>query len=255
MRNPAVKTILVLTFGVVIATLTAVSTAQPTGDGCAAAEPQRETRALPGFSRIEVVGDAGIVLRQGKTEAVTIDAPAELLPRIRTVVQDRILYIDVSQERRLSDWTHMFGARQTPRITVDFIQLERLEAGGAIKLFADALRANELRFDFSGASTVRIGNLQASRLHLEGSGATKVELTGKVGVQVVDLSGAGSYLARGLESDRAEVHVSGAGKAFVNANTSLAVEISGAGLVEYSGNPKLEQDISGIGKVRRREPD
>jgi hypothetical protein len=90
---------------------------------------------------------------------------------------------------------------------------------------------------------------------LEGSGATKVELTGKVGVQVVDLSGAGSYLARGLESDRVEVHVSGAGKAFVNAKTSLAVEISGAGLVEYSGNPKLEQDISGVGKVRRREPD
>jgi hypothetical protein len=250
-----VKTILVLTFGVVIATLAAVSTAQPTAGGCAVAEPQRETRALPGFSRIEVVGDADIVLRQGKAEAVTIDAPAELLPRIRTVVQDRILYIDVAQERRLSDWTHMFGARQKPRITVDFIQLERLEAGGAIKLFADGLRANELRFDFSGASTIRIGNLQASRLHLEGSGATKVELTGKVGVQVVDLSGAGSYLARGLESDRVEVHVSGAGKAFVNAKTSLAVEISGAGLVEYSGNPKLEQDISGVGKVRRREPD
>ena len=249
------KTIIVVTFGVVIATLAAVATAQATGEARAVAEPQRQTRALPSFNRIEVVGVADVVLRQGKAEAATVDAPAGILPRIRTVVRDRTLYIDVSQERRWSDWTHLFGGQHTPRITVDFIQLEELEAGGAIKLFADGLRANELRFDFSGASTVRIGNLQASKLHLEGSGATKVDITGKVGTQVVDLSGAGSYLARGLESDRAEVRVSGAGKAFVNAKTSLTVEISGAGLVEYSGNPQLEQDISGVGKVRRRDSD
>jgi hypothetical protein len=71
----------------------------------------------------------------------------------------------------------------------------------------------------------------------------------------VDLSGAGSYAALDLESDRVEVTVSGAGKAYINAKTSLSVDISGAGLVEYVGNPKLRQQITGVGKVRRREPD
>jgi hypothetical protein len=250
-----VKTILVVIVGVVIAALAAVATAQTNPDACPVAESQRETRALPSFNRIEIVGVADVLIRQGKTEGATVDASAQILPRIRTVVRDRTLYIDVSHERRWSDWTHWFGAQPTARVIVDFIRVDQIEAGGAIKLFADGLRADELRLDFSGASTVRIGNLQASKLTREGSGATKVDLTGKVGSQVVELSGAGSYSARGLESDRAEVHVSGAGKAFVNAKTSLTVEISGAGLVEYSGNPKLEQDISGVGKVRRREPD
>ena len=249
------KTIIVAIVGVVTATLGAVATAGTTQGACAVAGSQSETRALPSFSRIEVDGVAEIVLRQGKAEGATVEAPAELLPRIRTRVRDRTLYIDVSQERRWSDWTHLFDSQQTPRITVDFVRLEGVEAGGAIKLVADGLRADDLRLDFSGASTIRIRNLQASLLRLEGSGATKVELSGKVGAQEVELSGASSYAAFDMESDRAEVHVSGAGKAYVNAKTLLSVEISGAGLVEYLGNPKIDKDISGVGKVRHREAD
>jgi len=250
-----VKTIIVVVVGVVIATLSAVAAAGTTRGTCAVTEPQRETRALPSFSRIEVDGVAEIVLRQGKTEGATVEASSDLLPRIRTRVRDRTLYIDVSQERRWSDWTHLFESQPTPRITVDFIRLEGMEAGGAIKLLADGLRADDLRLDFAGASTIRIRNLQAAVLRLEGSGATKVELSGKVGAQVVDLSGASSYAALDMESDRAELHVSGAGKAYVNAKTALSVEISGAGVVEYLGNPKIDKDITGVGKVRHREPD
>jgi Putative auto-transporter adhesin, head GIN domain len=249
-----VKIFVILIVGVVIATLAAVATLATTRRTVPIGELQRETRVLTGFSRIDVYGAAEVRLRQGTTEGATIEAPARLLPRIRTEVRDRTLFIDVAQERQWSDWMHWSGPWKT-RVTVDFIKLDRLESAGAVKLAADSLRADELRLDFSGASSVRIGNLQASTLRLDGSGATKVDLAGKVGTQVVDLSGAGLYSATSLESDRAEVHVSGAGKAYVNAKTSLAVEISGAGVVEYVGNPKLEQDISGVGKVRRRKPD
>ena len=212
------KTVVIVIVGVIIATLAAVATLattrrQPVG------ESQRETRVLTGFSRIEIVGMADVRLRQGTTEGATVEATGRLLPRIRTEVRDRTLFIDVAQERQWSDWMHWSGPRRTPRVTVDFIKLERLESAGAVKIAAESIRADELRLDFSGASSVRIANLQASGLRLEGSGATKVELAGKVGTQFVDLSGAGSYSATGLESDRAEVHVSGAGKAFVNAKT------------------------------------
>ena len=91
------------------------------------------------------------------------------------------------------------------------------------------------------------------KLKLDGSGATKIELGGKVTRQDIDLSGAGSYEAGQLASDEASVSVSGAGKAVVNARNALSVDISGAGKVEYFGEPKLKQSISGIGKVSRRE--
>ena len=56
-------------------------------------------------------------------------------------------------------------------------------------------------------------------------------------------------------SDKADIRVSGAGKAIVNAARLLKVDISGAGVVEYIGDPKIEQQISGVGKIRRREED
>jgi Putative auto-transporter adhesin, head GIN domain len=250
-----VKKTIVAAIGIVLASLGTIAASQILQQDCPVPDATRQTRALPAFRRIEIIGVAEVVLRQGKTESATIEGSPELLTRIRTEVEDRTLFIDLSQERRWSDWTHLFTSQPTTRLTIDFVRLDQIEAGGAIKLSADGLRADDLRLDFSGASTIRIRNLQASKLGLEGSGATKVELSGKVGAQSVELSGAGSYAAFDLESDTARVEVSGAGKAYVNARTALSVEISGAGLVEYLGNPKLDKDISGVGKVRRHEPD
>ncbi len=116
----------------------------------------------------------------------------------------------------------------------------------------DKLRSDNLFLDFAGACTLQIADLEATTLRLDGSGATKIEIGGKVARQKVDLSGASSYLAEGLVSAEAVVDVSGAGKAVVNASNSLSVDISGAGKVEYLGDPQLKQSISGFGKVTRR---
>jgi hypothetical protein len=215
-----------------------------------ASEPVHETRALSGFHRIEIAGQATVILVQGDSEGVSVDAPASI--QVQTDVHDGKLDIEVSDRHHGWQW---FGrsSNRSPRITINLRQLERLETAGAVSVGADKLQGDALRFDLAGASSLRIGELQATKLRLDGSGATKIEIAGKVARQDVDLSGAGSYAAAQLVSDDASVEVSGAGKAVVNARNTLAVEISGAGKVEYVGDPKLKQTISGIGKVARRE--
>ncbi len=218
-----------------------------------AAEAVSETRVASGFSRIEIDGQAEVVLRQGSSEGVTLEASAQALRDIETVVSDRTLVIDIADRRHWWDWVLGGASTRTPRITIDFIQLERIEAAGSVRFSAPSLKSDDLRIDFAGASTLRIGDLQASRLRIDGAGAVKVEIAGKVGAQFVDLSGASWYAAGGLVSDSASLQVSGAGKALVNAAKSLKVEISGAGVVNYIGSPKLEQEISGVGKISRVE--
>jgi hypothetical protein len=215
-----------------------------------ASEPVHETRALTGFHRIEIAGQATVTLIQGDSEGVSIDAPAST--DVHTDVHDGKLDIEVSDRRHGWQW---FGrtSGHSPKITINLRQLDRLETAGAVSVGADKLHGETLRFDLAGASSLRIGELQATTLKLDGSGATKIEIAGKVTRQDVDLSGAGSYAAAQLSSDDASVEVSGAGKAVVNARNTLAVDISGAGKVEYVGDPKLKQTISGIGKVARRE--
>lgn len=238
--------ILLLALTVALASLGATSAAS-------AADAARETRVATGFSRIEIDGQAEVTLRQGTSEGVVLEASAQALQQIDTEVHNRTLSITLNDQRHWWDWILGGGATRSPRITVNFINLERIEATGSVGFTAGTLKTNDLRLDLSGASTLRISDLQASRLRLEGAGAVKAELGGNVAAQFVELSGASSYQAGGLVSESAVLQVSGAGKATINASKSLKVEISGAGAVQYIGNPKLEQEISGVGKISRRD--
>jgi Putative auto-transporter adhesin, head GIN domain len=214
-----------------------------------ASEPVHETRAATGFHRVDISGRATVILTQGTTEGVTVDAPASI--RVRTEVRNETLVVEV--EDRRGSWWFGGGAAKATHVTINFRNLDRIESAGAVTVLADRLASNELYVDLAGACTLKIGELHATALKLDGSGATKIEIAGKVARQAIDLSGAGSYQAGQLTSDEASVDVSGAGKALVNVRNALAVDISGAGKVEYVGDPKLKQSISGIGKVVRRE--
>jgi hypothetical protein len=223
------------------------------GGAALAADPVRETRIATGFSRIEIDGQADVILRQGTSEGVILEASAQALRQIDLGVQDRTLSITLIDQRHWWDWILGGGATRSPRITINFINLERIEAAGSVRFTANTLKTDDLRMDFSGACTLSISDLQAARLRLDGAGAIKAELTGNVAAQFIDLSGASSYQAGGLVSESAVLQVSGAGKALINASKTLKVEISGAGVVQYLGNPKLEQEISGVGKITRRD--
>ena len=216
-----------------------------------AVETMSENRAAHGFSQIELDGQAEVTLRQGQTEGVTLEATASTLRDIKTEVRGGKLTIRVDSENHWWQWL-IGAAARTPKVTIDFIQLDRLEASGAVSIVARSLKANELHLDFAGACRLRIADLQATRLRVDGAGATRVDIAGRVTEQDIDLSGAGSYRAEDLVSDRTALQVSGAGKAIVNATKTLKAGISGAGLVEYVGDPEVERDVSGIGKIRRR---
>ncbi|HTS22584.1 MAG TPA: head GIN domain-containing protein [Casimicrobiaceae bacterium] len=244
------KAFLIAFAAIVAATLIAIA-AVSYGRAAQGSRPVHEARALAGFHAIDVAGHATLTLVQGATEGVSIDAPAST--RVRTDVQDGKLEIEIDDRRHAWQWLPGPASGRAAHITVNLRELSRIETAGAVSIDADALKGDALSVDLSGACTMQVGDLQVTTLKLDGSGATKVDLAGKVVRQSVDLSGAGVYEAGKLASEQAVVEVSGAGKATVNARDSLAVDISGAGKVDYYGDPKLKQTISGIGKVTRRE--
>lgn len=93
----------------------------------------------------------------------------------------------------------------------------------------------------------------ASDLEIGISGAGKVNLSGEVDTQQLNISGVGSYDARELVSKDCEISISGAGRAVVNATQTLDIEISGVGKVDYVGNPSITQSISGAGSIKSIE--
>lgn len=211
-----------------------------------------EVRALPAFSRLGVDGLAEVTLVQGTAEAITIEAPAKQLPNVRTEVRDGTLTITNEDSRGFLG--SLFGGGPRPaKVTVTFRALDGVRAAGAVKLKANAMKANALAINVSGAASLAIAGLDAKELAVSGSGAMKAELAGRAGEQKVSISGAGDYRAPNLLTENARVSVSGAGKVVVNAAKTLDVSISGAGSVDYLGDPVVSQHISGAGRVRKRE--
>ncbi len=215
-------------------------------------EVASETRPLPAFSQLVVDGLAEVTLVQGTAEAVTVEAPAKQLPKVRAEVRDGTLTLTNEDSRGW--WSGLFGGGSRPvKFTVAFRKLDSVRAAGAVKLKAESIKADALAIAVSGAASLSIVELDAKDLTLAGSGAMKAEVAGRVRDQKVSISGAGDYRAANLVSETAQISVSGAGKAVVNAAKTLDVRISGAGSVDYLGSPEVHEEISGAGRVRRRE--
>ena len=211
-----------------------------------------ETRPLEAFSKLDVDGLAEVTLVQGTADAITVDAPARQLPKVRGAVRDGTLTLTNDDSRGFL--SGLFGGGMHPvKVVVTFRSLDSVRASGAVKIRSDSIKTDVLKVAVSGAASLSIAGLDAKELSVAGSGAMKAELAGRVSDQAVSISGAGDYRASNLVSDNARVSVSGAGKVFVNAAKTLDVRISGAGSVDYLGNPQVREDISGAGRVRRRE--
>ncbi|MFO1323222.1 MAG: head GIN domain-containing protein [Burkholderiales bacterium] len=207
--------------------------------------------SLPSFRRIEVSGSADVTLVQGETESVSFGAASRKQGAVRAEVRGDTLHIRAGD--RAHWWTIVFGNESHPsQVVVTFKEIDSIEAAGTVKLSAGALKAGDLRISGAGGTSVRIDDLTARQLTVNGAGALKAELAGRADDQDVTISGAGTYRGARLVTQNAKVTVSGAGKVVVNAEKTLRATISGAGSVEYLGDPAVTERVSGAGSVRRR---
>jgi Putative auto-transporter adhesin, head GIN domain len=183
-----------------------------------------EARDVSGFDKVELKGVGNLSLEQTGSESLTVEAEEEVLPKIRTEVENKRLII--GPERNTSINT-------TKPINY--------------KLTAKDLNTPEV----SGSSNVEAEDINTDELAVSIGGAGDVEIRGSADSQEVEISGSGEYRAGNLESKEATIDVRGSGLATVNVSDELDAEVSGSGSVEYIGDPTVEQEVSGAGEVRK----
>ena len=221
------------------------------GGGTATSRPAIEHHVLEPFHELEGGGAADVVLVQGGAEAIDVDDVGHAT--VEAKVSNGRLVVWSRDRRRW--WSRILGhdASHSPTITIHLRNLDRLLLTGTVKVVAPRLQADALRIGASGGANLTIDDLTATTLAVDGSGALSAELGGRVDVQRVSISGAGSYNAERLAAADTTVSVSGVGNVIVNAQRTLKASISGAGVIEYIGDPQVTEHVSGMGRVRRHE--
>ena len=203
----------------------------------------KETRQISSFDGIEVSGAFDVILRQGATEEVTVEADANLLPVIRTEVVGGTLTIET--KKPVEHVTVM-------KVYVTVKDLKRIDVSGAVDINTEGrITVPELSLDASGASDSKM-DIAVQTLKLDCSGASKIKFSGSATNVSMDLSGASDIFAYDLLAETYDIDISGAGNAQLNVSKKIRAEISGAGSVKYKGSPtEVDQSVSGAGSIKK----
>ncbi len=183
-----------------------------------------ESRNVSGFDEVELNGAGNLSIQQTGSESLTVEAEEDVLPKLRTEVENNRLIIGPEPGATIHT-TEPINYKLTVK------DLKALKVSGAGNVDAEDISTDELAVTISGAGEVKI--------------------SGEADSQDIDISGSGDYQAEDLESKEVEIDVGGSGSAIVNVSDELDAEVSGSGSVEYIGDPTVNQNVSGAGKVRK----
>jgi hypothetical protein len=209
-------------------------------------EAVREERQVSGFDRVSFGGHGELTIAQGERESLTVEAEADVLPRIRTEVRDGTLHIEFTDRKW---WRNLVRHIAPIRFELTVRELRGFGLSGAGTVRAAPIRTDTFGLDVSGAGKISFESLEADTFKLNLSGAGKCVLAGNVNRQTIGISGAGKYDGADLESREADVSVSGAGSIRISVSDRLDARISGTGKIEYFGSPSVDKRVSGIGKI------
>ena len=199
-----------------------------------------EARDVRDFQEVALEGVGTLMIEQGDTESLSIQAEPRVLNRIETEVSNGRLTIRPDRS---------FETREPITYFLTVKQLTGIELSGAGRIEAGTLSMDQFLLNGRGAGAVIIGELIANTLEVTAAGNMQAQLAGAVDSQTVTLSDAAGYAASNLSSRVASITASGASHAIVNVSESLDARVSGASRVEYIGAPAVTQDVSAAGSL------
>lgn len=194
------------------------------------------------------VGEVFVI--QGEPCALKIEGSEDLIESIQVSVKDDILEIVFQSE--MEDWSNFRWADGDKhlRYYVTMPKIEKINMKGAGILMGDSLTGETLTLAQGGAGKIELHDLTFQALDAVLGGLGEILLTGHVETQKVNLSGAGGYKAEELQSQDAEVLLSGAGSATIWAEKTLKATVTGAGSIKYKGDPTVDEKNTGIGSIK-----
>ncbi|MHA1221345.1 MAG: GIN domain-containing protein, partial [Candidatus Heimdallarchaeota archaeon] len=181
-------------------------------------------------------------------ESLIIEAPAVMLERIETEVQDKRLLISAGGGilKKIGDTFRTSFTRKKIKYHLTVKELIGIEINGLIKAEVNTINSNYFILKFKGVGSIKINHIDVRFLDVKLSNLGKIEMAGVVEEQKVTIKGSGNYQASNLKSDKAKVTINGLGKAVVWVNEEFEASIKGVGNISYYGNPRIKSTIASM---------
>ncbi|HTX61450.1 MAG TPA: head GIN domain-containing protein [Methanobacterium sp.] len=200
------------------------------------------TKNVSGFNQVILSGTGTLIITQGSTESLVIEAEDNVGPNITAEVNNNELILNQNN-------TPIPTKPVKYHLTVR--DLNRIQIDGAGQIQSDTLNTNNLTIIINGAGQGTMNNLNAVLLNVIINGAGKLNMAGTATNQTIKISGAGNYSAANLSSRDTTINIDGGGNVVVKVSDLLNVVINGAGDISYIGNPQINRQITGGGNIKQ----
>jgi hypothetical protein len=208
---------------------------------------ETETREVSQFEALSIEYPAEVVIRQGGSESVTIQAEDNLLAQLTTRVSNGVLVIRNGEP----EWRQRVDPSETVKITITVEDLRDVDFETAGSVTIDGLETETLTVSLDGAGEITLTDIQADFLECQLHGAGNIHADGAADEVRVEIDGFGSFYGEDLDSSIADVEINGTGSASLRVENQLTAEINGLGSVNYYGSPQVSQQVNGAGSVRQ----
>ncbi len=176
-------------------------------------------------------------------DKIQIIADSSILPKIKVVHDEDGIEIYASSFKSPFKVTALVPASK---------ELENIEISGASSFSSDEeIKAEELDIEVSGASKFE-ANINCQSLKASVNRASSANIGGKAVNAEINVSGASKLSSENLNTDYADVDISGASKAKIICNKNITGEVSGASKLSFGGAAKADVSTSGASKAVRK---
>jgi hypothetical protein len=195
-----------------------------TGEGAV----KTEERSVNSFTKVSTQGSTAIHIVQGANFEVKAKGYANLLPYLKTTVENGVLLVRYENTRRVRN--------DNSEVFITMPALTGLSSSGSGDMHAAG--------EFSGNTSFDVNISGSAHITVEKGAAENF---------VLRSAGSGNFDSYGFTSQNADITISGSGEAKITVGKKLEVKINGSGRVYYKGDPAIvNNDISGSGKVIRQ---
>lgn len=206
---------------------------------------EREVYTPGSFSAIELRGNGNVTLTRGSPQVV-IEGSRNQIDLVSVRVEENTLIIEPLERVSFQPGID---------ITISISRITGFDSYGVfnLKTSGSPLDASNVVFEVKGSGNYSF-LVNGSKISVTHNGFGTVQFTGVAQALVANVNATGSFDARNLLVDEAEVEVNGVGNAYVYASDKLIARANGVGSITYRGNPpELEKQVRGVGRIIARQ--
>jgi hypothetical protein len=190
---------------------------------------ERQTREVGAFTAIDMEGAVELDITVGEGPAVEIEAPAQVVERIKTEVRDDTLYI----ESKPKDWLFAKGRGRAH-----------------VKVLVPTLSSLSLE----GGNDVSVQGFAGGEWNIRAEGAVNIEAQGELDRLTIKMAGAGNGDFSRLVANDTHVTVDGVGNVVVHPTERLDATMNGVGAIYYTGTPReVRTRMNGLGHIGKTD--